>query len=135
MMGIFDTIKNTNKSTALNYSYDNLSFKWFSDWFGKTSNQEQNSYQTTSTTHLTNYYQTSYDQSVNIVSNSPFASLKKGDLGALGASPSQDVSATTEQSAKTDQTSKTDMTGLLFLVALAGIGLYAYKEFSTGGLI
>jgi len=136
-MGILDTIKskNTTKSTALSYSFGDMDYNWFSNWFNKTSTQEQTSIQNTTTTHLTNYYQNTYDQSVNIIDSSPFSTLKKGDMGALAAQPSQNVSASAEQTAKTDQTSKTDMTGLLFIVALAGIGLYAYKEFQTGGVL
>jgi len=138
-LGFFDTIKsttltNTNKKSVtqdIDLGYD---FSLLNNFLGggianKNSYQTQNQYQTTNTTYNTTYNQNTYDLSVNSVTDSPLASLKKGDMGTLSASPNQSVSTDGSMEARSDQTSKTDMTGLIALVALAGIAVYAYTEF------
>ncbi|WNY28305.1 hypothetical protein MmiEs2_04900 [Methanimicrococcus stummii] len=127
-MGFFDTISKTltqNVNLDQNVSmFDNLLGGGIAN---KTQDQRQ--YQNTQTTYTTNYNQNTYDYSVNMISDSPFASLKKGDMGTLAAEPTQNVSPSTSMEAA--QTSKTDMTGLLVIGGIAVIALYAYKEFMT----
>lgn len=96
-----------------------------------TTNSTTNT-NTTSNQNTYNYNVTT-DNSFNVVSNSPFASLKKGDLGTLGGSPGMNVipSVVTDQTPKLDQSSQTDMTGLLVFGGLAVFGFFVYKELTT----
>lgn len=71
------------------------------------------------------------DNSVNIVANSPFGGIKKGEMGRQANTASQNAvpTATTTQTPTVDQSTDVDMTGLIFLAIVAGLGIYAYKEF------
>jgi hypothetical protein len=101
---------------------------------GGKKEASQDTYSTQDTYTYSDQYTTNYnittDNSYNLISDSPFASLKKGDMGTLGGSPGMNVIPTVsaEQVPTIDQTSKTDMTGLLFIALILGVGVYAYKE-------
>jgi len=75
-------------------------------------------------------YNVTIDNSYNAVSNSPFGSIKKGDMGTLTSSPYQNAipTVTAEQTPSLDQSSQMDMTGLLVLCVVGVAGYVAYKE-------
>ncbi|WNY24807.1 hypothetical protein [Methanolapillus millepedarum] len=134
-MAIWENLKKS--SLNLTSSGNSSTFSWMDGFLsGGLFNNDSTNTQNTTTTTTTTTNQTSLqyviDNSYNVISNSPFASLKKGSMGGP-VDQAQDVapSIKTETASSQDQSRQTDMTGLLIIAGLAALGIYAYKEFMT----